>query len=89
MCYFVLCLLVSGILEFHCDWWGGWQSRGGGEHAMLEGLLFMRVIWYATRAGGMHVHIADPTQHRLHRYRSLATLTRADIGLGSVGTPTK
>ena len=49
----------------------------------------MRVIWYATRAGGMHVHIVDPTQHRLHRYRSLATLTRADIGLGSVGNADK
>ena len=49
----------------------------------------MRVRWYATRAGGMHVHIADPTQHRLHRYRSLATLTRADIGLGSVGNSDK
>ena len=49
----------------------------------------MRVRWYATRAGGMHVHIADPTQHRLHRYRSLTTLTRADIGLGSVGNADK
>ena len=53
------------------------------------GTVSMRARWYTTRAGGMHVHIADPTHHRLHRYRSLTTLTRADVGPGIAGNADK